>query len=240
MKKIGILGHYLGPNSFGLTKPYLNFFSMFGEVVIITPFDIAVREDLDLLVLPGGPDVWPDRYRDADEDFHFLTGEPRMEFERFDAILLPGYIQKRVPIFGICRGHQSLAVHFGGHLKQHMYHETNKHDKRDEWVHGLDIFHDAANLIEGLPKAMFDVNSLHHQVVDRIPFNAKVLARYRNHKNPKHNEIEAITYWPNYPAHTVQWHPEEIRDDFSMYLIEHLLVAGKQLEIVEQRELVQG
>jgi gamma-glutamyl-gamma-aminobutyrate hydrolase PuuD len=38
-------------------------------------------------------------------------------------------------------------------------------------------------------------------------------------------EVEAISYFPFYPAHTVQWHPEEIHDEFSITLINHLLSA---------------
>jgi len=60
-----------------------------------------VRKDLDLLVLPGGPDVDPMRYLDQDDDFSLWNGKPCVFKERFDKILLPQYIENRTPIFGI-------------------------------------------------------------------------------------------------------------------------------------------
>lgn len=100
MKKIGIVGWFTGEKSFGVSKPYLEFFSWFGEVDIISPFEKVAR-DLDLLVLPGGPDVWPGRYLAEDEDIHMFVGAPCMIRERFDKILLPQYITNQTPIFGI-------------------------------------------------------------------------------------------------------------------------------------------
>ena len=52
-KKIGIVGWSTGESSFGVTKPYLQYLSSFGQVEILTPSKY-IREDLDLIVLPGG------------------------------------------------------------------------------------------------------------------------------------------------------------------------------------------
>ncbi len=99
-KKIGVVGHFVGPTTFGISKPYMTFLSYFGEVSIISPWEKETR-DLDLLVLPGGPDVDPLRYLEEGEDFNIYTGAPCMQRERFDRILLPQYITKRTPILGI-------------------------------------------------------------------------------------------------------------------------------------------
>ena len=100
IKKIAIVGHWTGENSFGISKPYLFFWQRFGEVSLISPFENHVR-DVDLLVMPGGQDVDPYRYLSPEDDTHIYTGSPCMQKERFDRFLLPKYIEKNIPIFGI-------------------------------------------------------------------------------------------------------------------------------------------
>ena len=227
IKKICIVGHFTGENSFGISKPYLFFWQQFGEVSLISPFEKHVR-DVDLLVMPGGQDVDPYRYLSPEEDTHIFTGSPCMQKERFDRFLLPKYIEANIPIFGICRGHQSLAVHFGAKLVQHMYHETNPSNDGAKTMHKVETYDFIKHTISTMHDyndLNFDVNSRHHQVVMNCPENATVIGRY-NGKEKQHweeGDIEALTYFPNYPAHTVQWHPEDKRDDFSIRLINHLL-----------------
>lgn len=96
-KKIGIPVYRLGPNSLGVTNPYLEFISNFGRPVLLHPED-PVRTDLDLLILPGGPDVDPNRYGATPEVF---TQYPSVFLEWFDKIKLPKYIENGTPIFGI-------------------------------------------------------------------------------------------------------------------------------------------
>ena len=84
IKKIGIVGHFVGPNSFGITKPYMDFFRHFGEISIITPWEDHVR-DLDLLVLPGGQDVNPLRYLELEDELSIYVGSSCPFKERFDS-----------------------------------------------------------------------------------------------------------------------------------------------------------
>jgi len=227
IKKIAIVGHFTGENSFGISKPYLFFWQRFGEVSLISPFEKHVR-DVDLLVMPGGQDVDPYRYLTPEDDTHLYVGTPCMQKERFDRFLLPKYIEAKIPIFGICRGHQSLAVHFNAKLTQHMYHETNPSNDGAKTMHKVETYDFIKHIIPTMHDyndLNFDVNSRHHQVVMNCPQNATVIGRY-NGKEKKHweeGDIEALTYFPNYPAHSVQWHPEDKQDDFSIRLINHLL-----------------
>ena len=208
--RIGIVGWKTSDNTFGATLPYMEFFSQFGNVEIISATETETR-DLDLLVLPGGPDVDPSRYLE-DAPLSYYMGKQCPFRERFDNVLLPKYINNRTPIFGICRGHQSLAVYFGGDLIQDMNHESNDHD-RTELVHKVNIksFDELFNISNQR------VNSIHHQVVGVIPSNAVIIAEHF-----EDNHIEALAY-VDYPAYTVQWHPEEIYDDLSVSLVSDLL-----------------
>lgn len=99
-KRIGIVGWGTGENSFGVSKPYLNYFKTYGEVFILGPNE-EVDSTLDLLILPGGKDVNPLRYGQIPSLF---TGYQEPLLEYFDVTMLPRYIEQGVPIFGICRG----------------------------------------------------------------------------------------------------------------------------------------
>lgn len=229
-KRIGLVAWATGTNSFGATIPYVAFFSKFGVVELIMPNEKEIR-DLDLLVLPGGPDVDTKRYLAEGEELSLFIGKPCPFKERFDKELLPKYISNGTPIFAICRGLQSLAVEFGGRLVQDMYevglpNAANPEHDREKLIHNIKINHDVANLIPGLPKTNFEVNSIHHQCVEDsiLPADGKVLARYTNKTGVANGgHIEAMTWYPEFPIHGVQWHPEEIKDEFSLHLINHLL-----------------
>ena len=225
MKKIGIVGWKVSDNSFGITTAYYNWLSYFGNVTVIMPNETEVREDLDVIVLPGGPDVDTSRYI-GEEALNINVGKPCPFRERFDRVLLPKYIQKRIPLFGICRGHQSLAVHFGGTLKQHMGHENNPSHDRGKLVHKVSFTGEGKELLKDLGFVNSDftnyqINSIHHQSVDVIPINSVEICY---HKEDFNNEALAYT---NYPCYSTQYHPEEIvNDKIANTLLEELLQVG--------------
>lgn len=218
--KIGIVGYKLGENSLGITLPYFEHFSLYGNVVVVTPTFLEVDETLDLLVIPGGPDIDPRRYNRAPSIF---TQKPDVVREYFDEKMIPEYIEKGIPIFGICRGHQSLAASQGGILVQHMYHETNPSDDRGKLVHN-NCFIDINSKTKGTTKT----NSIHHQAVVRPPDNAIVVAWHTSNKSFKPYEIGDIIealYYPDINCASVQFHPEEIpnSEEISDMLINRLL-----------------
>lgn len=216
MKHLGLVGWKTGENSFGATLPYLEFFRVYGAVDIIMPWS-PFNPELDLLILPGGSDVNPARYEQLPGLF---TTKPDLFKEHFDTNLLPTYIENGTPIFGICRGHQTLAVAFKGSLLQDMYHETSIKE-RGELVHSITI---AANFVEAydidIPKKEgYKVNSLHHQSIDLLPECLFAIA-----KHPDDETVEAMCHIER-PIASVQYHPEEMyyRDPLVHRLIMSLL-----------------
>lgn len=189
MKKIGIVGGTIGTNGFGINLDYIEFIrALEGEPILLFP-DSEVKSDLDLLILGGGSDINPLRYNQI-PSFYTSDSDPIKEY--FDMCVLPLYIKANVPIFGICRGLQNLAVTFGYTLIQECYHPTNPKDDPCKLVHKV---HTTNN-------ETFEVNSRHHQCVNnkstRDPF---VLASFGT-------DIEAMRFNNNIAG--VQWHPENM------------------------------
>jgi putative glutamine amidotransferase len=187
--KIVMPGWKVGENSFGITVPYHEFLSKIGKVQILSP---GVYEDVDLLVLPGGLDVSPERYGAIPS---LYTSNTNMLLEYFDANMLPKYIATKTRIFGICRGLQTINVIFGGTLQQDILHKTST--TRDERVHKISTIES----ING--KNTFKVNSLHHQAVDKL---ANSLCCFATSED---NYVEAI-YHKSLPIAACQFHPEEL------------------------------
>lgn len=219
-KKIGIVAWSTGDNSFGVTKPYLDFFSKFGIITMILPQQTEVIEDLDLLVLPGGRDVDPRRYREWPG---FMTGHPDVYLEHFDMNVLPKYINNKVPIFGICRGLQTLAVAMGGSLYQHLYYHPNSGNDREHKVHILNIHNERFKETVcfknvSIKSKKLSVNSLHHQAVNKIPNGFIEVACTKNYAQ----SLEAMVSL-DLPIAGVQYHPEHLSDELSVSLINSLL-----------------
>jgi len=230
---IGIPGWRIGENSFGVTIPYLEFFNQYGIVKILTLTE-EVDKSLDLLVIPGGADIDPRRYHAIPS---FNTSKPDLIKEYFDTSILPLYIKNGTPVFGICRGLQTIVVLYGAKLVQHIVkHETNDANDRSSPVHGLILTHEifsrefykqynSKNKKEGLK-----VNSLHHQCMSgqHVPEWINILGVSRGKFNT--SSIEVIQH-SSLPIAAVQYHPEEMEEEpVADYLIRKLISKSKNYE----------
>lgn len=210
---IGIPGWVIG-NMFGINLDYYQYIMRLrcGDLRILT-LDSPIYSDLDLLIIPGGADVNPERYGGKPG---FYTGAPDLIKEYFDLHILPQYIEQRTPIFGICRGVQTIAVHFGLGLVQDMSHETNGKDDPYAGVHGLRIL-DA-------PNRKIKVNSRHHQSIEYPSDDSPVRVLATHSANHRH--VEAIRI-QGYPICGVQYHPENLDSqqgvNYSIELIESII-----------------
>jgi len=223
IKKIGIVSWKTDSKSFGITIPYLRFISNFGIAKLILPTDVNTfnPEDYDLIILPGGPDIDPQRY---DQIPSFDTGNPCIFREFFDNNMLRSALDAGTRIFGICRGMQTLNVIFGGSLDQNINinkHGINPTDDRIKDVHPI-VFYEQLMLNKEFYTAgnTFKVNSIHHQSVTINTLAEEFLPVAVHESCTDHIEIMIHKYLP---IIGVQYHPEELKDNLSISLVNLLL-----------------
>jgi len=195
---IGIPGWKTGPNSFGSGINHLDFISRFGIPRILFPQDEA-NVDIDLLYLPGGPDLSPSSYGQVPG---FYTGDSDLFREHFFRTSLPKFIEKGTPIFGVCLGFQMLNVAFGGTLTQDLKFHAQS---RDRWEKGHDAFTVGMNRKEG----KFEVNSHHHQAVLYSDMSKEfTMLLYADNEEDKDNCIVEGFIHKEKKIAGVQYHPK--------------------------------
>jgi putative glutamine amidotransferase len=207
---IAIPGWQVEKASFGIPISYYEFIKNYlnADDIRILPVNPPIFTDIDLLVLPGGPDVNPLRYGAVPE---LSTGDPDVVLEHFDTYILPKYIEHGIPVFGICRGLQTIGVHYGCSLHQDMWHETNESTNPYEAVHGI-------KRLEAPKGNVIKVNSRHHQSLFVPEENKSVVVIATHEKHEEH--VEAIRI-KDKPVVAVQWHPESLNNYAGiMYAVE--------------------
>ena len=117
---------------------------------------------------------------------------------------------RRIPIFGICLGHQAIAVAFGG-----------KVDRANEIVHGKTstIMQRGSVIFQNLPDK-FKATRYHSLVAmkDSFPAELRITAETEN------GLIMALEH-KELPIYGVQFHPESIVTDFGMDIVKNFLLV---------------
>lgn len=210
---VGITANYEGIDATVRSAYYRQIVRAGGTPLIIPPVadsDViyATLGAIDALLLTGGADINP-----------LWTGEEpvpglhHINRERdLPELLLTQYAANRqLPILGICRGIQTLAVALGGKVAQDMPHTPSllKHSQdadREEPTHSVDIAD--GTLLHGIyGTGRIYVNSFHHQAVAATGSELVVAAKAPD------GTIEAVESSRHKPMMGVQWHPEWLGDD---------------------------
>ena len=129
-----------------------------------------------LLISGGGFDIDPKLYG---EEPHPRLGKIQPDRTDFEIKLLESAVEKRMPVFGICGGHQLINVYFGGTLYQDIpsqYKGAINHKQptpSDNPYHNINIYPSTRLLrIAGTDSTV--VNSTHHQSIKKIGNNLKI------------------------------------------------------------------
>ncbi|MEY2523174.1 MAG: putative glutamine amidotransferase, partial [Ilumatobacteraceae bacterium] len=160
----------------------------------------ALLEMVDALIITGGADVDPINYN-APADPRLGATDPVRDAA--DLAITRAAVDSNVPTLATCRGIQVLNVAMGGSLVQHVD-EHMRIDMYNEDVHDVEI-DPTSRLANILGTVAIGVNSMHHQVIDRLGTGVRAVA----HNHDGH--IEAIELDTAPAVLGVQWHPELLR-----------------------------
>ena len=149
----------------------------------------------DGFLILGGDDINPE-YFNEDNSLNLSKGIDELS-DVIDQKIINYAKENKVPLLGICRGHQALAAFLGGSLHQDIPHAKLNHPEEDK-KHSVSKIANG-NLSSLLPDN-FLVNTFHHQAVNKLPDG--FITTYMNG-----DVIEAIEH-PTLPMMGVQWHPE--------------------------------
>ena len=153
-----------------------------GLPVVMPPLDLDAVEPLlercDGICLSGGPDLDPAAYGARR---HPALGPVEAELDRFELELARRADHRGLPILAICRGEQALNVARGGTLHQHLPDRpgvTIDHRQRasGETVTHLVEITPGSRLARLMGKRVAQVNSFHHQAVDRLGTGLRAVA----------------------------------------------------------------
>jgi len=121
------------------------------------------------------------------------------------------YFGPRIPVLGVCLGHQSVAEAYGGRVV-----------RADRIMHGKTslIFHDGRSIYEEIPKP-FEAVRYHSLIVERstLPDRLEVTAW------TEEGEIMGIRHC-DYPVEGVQFHPESILTKEGPSLLQTFISQG--------------
>lgn len=122
----------------------------------------------------------------------------------------------RLPILGICLGHQCIAAAFGAQVR-----------RADEVLHGKvsRIHHDGEGLFEGLADGL-KVARYHSLVADALP-EELVATAWALRADGRRGEIMALRH-RSLPIHGLQFHPESVLTE------QGLSMLGNYLRLAER------
>ncbi|AUW93984.1 MAG: gamma-glutamyl-gamma-aminobutyrate hydrolase family protein [Sulfobacillus thermotolerans] len=196
-----------------LRAPYLHAVVQAGGIPVLLPNVPESQEALlrcDGLLLTGGGDFDPAAYGALDAGTN--QASISKDRDRTEIALVRAALQHKMPVFGICRGVQAIAVAQEGTLVQdipRVYPTSDIHHNqsqpRQQATHGVTVL-PGTKLHHVTETTDLRVNSFHHQALDKVPRGWNVAAHAED------GLVEAIEYPGNSWGIGVQWHPEDLVD----------------------------
>jgi len=214
-----------------ISSDYFHAVERAGGIPMLMPFckteedADALLERVDCVLLSGGRDLDPQLYG---EQPHQKTGKIHPERDHSELLLAKAALSRGIPVLGICRGHQVVAVAGGGTLWQDLPSQLPtciKH-KQDapRWYPSHAVTAVPGTRVASLLGTEFKVNTYHHQAVKDLPLGWIECAVAPDGVN------EAMEMPGDVFRVTVQWHPECFQGRSYSFapLFEAFVAAGRQ------------
>ena len=195
-----------------LAEAYVKAVSLAGGIPVLIPLLIqdehlqSMLTRLDGILFSGGGDIDPVLFGGEEHpEVNFIDADR----DRIEIQLVKIAVQTSTPIFGICRGIQSINVALGGTLYTHIPDQLNS-DLHPRYVEGADrssLIHEV-NIESGtiisriLESTVVQVNSLHHQGISKLAPGLVAAGHAPD------GLIEAVEMPEHLFCIAVQWHPE--------------------------------
>lgn len=143
-------------------------------------------------------------------DHLLLSPGPCTPYEAGITLDVISHFKGKVPIFGVCLGHQAIGQAFGGNVV-----------RAEQLMHGKTspIYHEGQSVFAGLPSP-FTATRYHSLLVDResLPDCLEITA------STEEGEIMGLQH-KEYAIEGVQFHPESIITDYGHEMLRNFLKA---------------
>jgi len=160
------------------------------------------------IIVKRNDEITVQEIEDLSPDLIMISPGPCTPNEAGISLETISHFAGRIPIFGVCLGHQSIAQSFGGDVI-----------KAQRLMHGKtsEIIHDGKTIFSGLEQP-FTATRYHSLIVKKetIPACFEISAETAE------GEIMAIRH-KEYPIEGVQFHPESIMTNAGKQLIENVI-----------------
>lgn len=183
-----------------ISHDWVRFVESLGLAPVLLPncADVGrLVDDLDirLLLLTSGNDVH------AVGPVTAQGSDVSPDRNRTESLLLDLAVERRLPVFGVCRGLQMMNTYFGGGLVTDLGPISGDAAAHVARPHSVTITDPSA--LNGLPGATWTVNSFHRQAVTQTTLASPL----RTFARADDGVIEGL-YHAALPMLAVQWHPE--------------------------------
>ena len=187
---------------------------------------VYVISRLDGLLLAGGGDILPSRFG---EETLAECGKIEDERDESELLLIEAALEAHMPVFGICRGVQILAVALGATLFQDIPSQLGIPSDAHRQAPPYDNPHHVVRFKEGglferiTGTQLMPTNSMHHQAV-AVPGGSLVVDALCD------GIVEAVHDRENEEVFGVQFHPEFFsgEHDYAQKLFDYFADAAEK------------
>lgn len=167
------------------------------------------------LVVRRNDEVTLENIEELAPDYVMISPGPCSPDEAGMSMAIIDHFSGKIPILGVCLGHQSLAQVFGAEVV-----------RADRLMHGKtsEIDHDGRTVFAGLPQP-FTATRYHSLIVKRetLPNSLEISAE------TSRGEIMGLRHL-NHPIEGVQFHPESIMTDTGKQILRNFLSTYREYE----------